>query len=101
VSFPFLTTPDETGIPNVPTPLTEELGQHLVRLALRGEQPAEMCGDCAFRLGSGPNRSYTAHDALMCLVQDVEFECHHGEDRECAGFQRALELSAEAKRRRE
>lgn len=91
--FPFLTTPDETGVPNTTTPLTEELGQHLVRLALRGEQPTEMCGGCAFRLGSFANRSYTSHDALMCLVSGEEFICHHGEDRQCAGFQRAIELS--------
>ena len=89
----FITTPEETGIPNQPTELTTELGQHLVRLALGNEQPAGMCGDCAFRLGSEPNRSYTAHDALMCLIEGVEFECHHGEDRACAGFKRAKERS--------
>lgn len=87
----FLTTPNETGIPNQTTPLTEEIGQHLVRLALGGEQPEGMCGGCAFRLGSFANRSYTSHDALMCLVSGKEFECHYGEDRPCAGFQRAAE----------
>lgn len=91
--FPFLTTPDETGIPNTTTPLTEELGRHLVRLALQNEQPKDMCGGCAFRLGSFANKSYTSHDALMCLVNDREFVCHHGEDRKCAGFQRAVELT--------
>lgn len=91
--FPFITTAEETGIPDTTTSLTEELGVHLVRLALHNEQPKDMCGDCAFRLGSFPNKSYTAHDALMCLVSDVEFECHHGEDRKCAGFQRAREIA--------
>lgn len=92
MNAPFLTTPDETGIPNTTTPETEELGFHLVRLSLNGEQPKDMCGGCAFRLGSFANRSYTSHDALMCLVSGAEFECHHGESRQCAGFQRALEL---------
>jgi hypothetical protein len=72
----FATTPDETGIPNVPTDETAALGKELVRLVLGNEQPVHMCRDCAFRLGSEPNRSYTAY---------------HGEERRCAGFQRATE----------
>lgn len=91
--FPFLTTPDETGILNHATDQTAEIGEHLVRLALGGEQPADMCADCAFRLGSFPNRSYTAHDALMCLISDGEFECHHGEDRPCAQSESKLAVS--------
>lgn len=90
----FLTTPEESSVPNHATPETEEFGKHLVRLALGNEQPDSMCHGCAFRLGSFANRSYTAHDALMCLIEGVEFECHHGDNRPCAGFQRARERSA-------
>ena len=89
MNLPFLITPEETGILNKPNELCAELGRQLVRLFLNNEQPTEMCHDCAFRLGSGPNRSYTAHDALACLMNGDEFMCHHGEDRACAGFQRA------------
>jgi hypothetical protein len=92
MSLPYLTTPEDTGIPNTPNDLCAELGRELVRLCLNNEQPKDMCHDCAFRLGSDPNRSYTAHDALASLINDVEFICHHGEDRPCAGFQRAHEL---------
>jgi hypothetical protein len=90
--LPHLTTPDETGIPNTPNDLCAELGRELVRLYLKNEQPKDMCGDCAFRLGRDPNRSATAHDALACLVNGEEFWCHHGEDRPCAGYQRAKEI---------
>lgn len=91
--LPYLTTDKGGGPPNEPNDLCAELGRELVRLCLNNEQPKEMCGDCAFRLGSDPNRSYTAHDALASLVNGVEFVCHHGEDRACAGYQRALQLS--------
>lgn len=64
----FLTTPENTRIANAPNDLCAELGSELVRLYLNNEQPKNMCGDCAFRLGSDPNRSATAHDALECLV---------------------------------
>lgn len=87
----FLTTPVDTGIPNGPTELTAALGRELVRLVLGNEQPPDMCRDCAFRLGSEPNQSYTAFDALKCVVEGIEFECHHGEERRCAGFARAIE----------
>lgn len=93
MTLPYLTTPDGSGAPNEPNELCEQLGRELVRLCLNNEQPKEMCGDCAFRLGSDPNRSYTAHDALACLVNGDEFICHHGNDRPCAGFQRAKQLS--------
>lgn len=93
MSLPYLTTPAETGIPNEPNDLCAQLGRELVRLFLNNEQPKDMCGDCAFRLGSDPNRSYTAHDALASLMNGVEFVCHHGEDRPCAGYQRALQLT--------
>lgn len=92
MQIPFLTTPEDTGIPNEPKDLCAELGRELVRLCLHNEQPKDMCHDCAFRLGSDPNRSATAHDALMCLMEGVDFDCHHGDERPCAGFQRAKEL---------
>lgn len=85
------TTPEPTGILNEPTPETEEIGRELVRLALGNEQPESMCGNCAFRLGSNPNRSFTSYDALNCLLLKVPFFCHHGEDRLCAGYLRAKE----------
>lgn len=87
----LVTTPDETGIPNLPTPETEALGRELIRLTLGSEQPASMCGDCAFRNGSQANRSFTSYDVLQCLLNEEPFYCHHGEDRPCAGFARAKE----------
>ena len=96
--LPYITTSEGKGEPNVPNDLCAELGRQLVRLCLNNEQPKDMCGDCAFRLGSDPNRSYTAHDALASLVNGDEFRCHHGADRLCAGFQRALALTAKTQR---
>jgi hypothetical protein len=91
--LPYLTAAEGSGGPNVPNDLCSELGRDLVRLCLQNEQPADMCADCAFRLGSLPNMSYTAHDALAALVNDDEFVCHHGKNRPCAGFQRARQLN--------
>jgi hypothetical protein len=90
--LPCLTS-EHGAVPNEPNELCAELGRELVRLCLSNEQPTEMCGDCAFRLGSVPNRSATAHDALAALVNGDNFICHHGENRPCAGFQRARERS--------
>jgi hypothetical protein len=87
----LITTPEPTGIPNLPTPETEAIGRELIRLALDNEQPADMCVDCALRSGSEPNRSFTSYDVLQCLLADVPFFCHHGENRPCAGFERAKE----------
>lgn len=95
MTLPYLTTPEDTGIPNEPNDLCAELGREVVRLYLNNEQPEGMCGDCAFRLGSAPNRSVTAHDALASLINGDEFICHHGDDRPCAGFQRAKRIQAE------
>ena len=86
--FSIPDTPD-TGVPNLPSPQGAELGRELARLTDAAEAEAlaqfpnqlPRCDDCAFRLGTPPNRSTaTLMDALKCVVEGVPFYCHKGVD---------------------
>lgn len=85
-------------IPNRPTPEGRAIGEHLARWAdaadseQRKQFPkmAERCVTCAFRKGTIPNGCpETVMDALKCVIEGVDFMCHHSpkDDREpCMGW---------------
>jgi len=73
-------------VPNRPTPEGEALGAQLARLTesalakLKLDFPKHMepCVTCAFRRGTLPNRCLsTTMDALKCVMEGVDFMCHH------------------------
>jgi hypothetical protein len=76
-------------IPNLPTPEGSALGAEMARLLApeiaryRAQYPdaPDLCGSCAFRLGTHPNGCATSlMDALKCLMEHRPFLCHETVD---------------------
>lgn len=93
MTFPFATTSEPTGIPNIPSLEGSELGRELARLAdseYRRTGRDTRCDDCAFRLGTVPNQcAGTLIDAFKCIVDGITFHCHQT-DRPCGGYVAAV-----------
>jgi hypothetical protein len=105
------------SVPNLPSEEGARLGSELARLAdvaeerqrkdFPGQHPR--CVDCAFTLGTEPNRSLpTLMDAMKCVIEKVPFYCHKGiaddgqPKRLCVGYMVLLSEAdtAERKQRR-
>ena len=90
------------GVPNLPTRSGAEVGVSVAEIAERGKEQlvkkglalGKRCDDCAFTLGTRPNRSVsTLADAVKCVTEGIPFYCHKGDDpgtRLCGGFTDAL-----------
>jgi hypothetical protein len=113
-------TPSGPGdsVPNLPSEEGALWGRDLARLAdvaearQRNAFPDQhpRCVDCAFTLGTEPNRSLpTLMDAMKCVIEKVPFYCHKGiadegkPKRLCVGYMLLLSEAdaAERKQRRE
>ena len=92
--YPFSTpgVPGSNAVPNLPSSMGEELGKQLARFAdIEAKAQPEArprCDDCAFKLGTTPNRCLsTVADALKCVVEREPFFCHKEDPPKlCAGF---------------
>jgi len=95
----------DSGVPNLPSKIGEELGAELARLTevelanVREQFPgaAPPCSECAFVRGTVPNRcGPTLMDAIKCVVEAEPFYCHKGMNendeprRICAGYMAAM-----------
>jgi hypothetical protein len=79
-------------IRNLPSPEGAAMGRHVARfvaaaLAKRKKRypnHKEPCGTCAFRLGTVANRcAATQMDALKCLIEGNQFDCHEKKNEGC------------------
>ena len=92
-------------IRNVPTPEGIKLGEQMARFADKSEvadyiaahpNARERCKTCAFRKGTLPNGCpATLMDAVKCLIEDHDFNCHENTEQICAGFLHAKIASAD------
>ena len=79
-----------TGVVNAPCEMGAQIGAELARLAAPAMETCGVtpCSDCAFRLGTPPNRSLaTVMDALKASAERTPFLCHTTrEPKACAGW---------------
>jgi len=80
------------------TPEGAEMGKTLAKWADEAEPKARLidpaipprCASCAFREGNhlASGSPYTQMDALKCLFEHIEFDCHdvHREGSLCSGY---------------
>ena len=82
-------------IPNRPTEEGRLLGKELARLTDKAELEAVAkfpnttvrCRTCAFRLGTVPNGCPgTVMDALKCVMEGTQFNCHEDTSLPCMGW---------------
>lgn len=76
---------------NRPTPEGRECGAQLSELFDDADQTRtvmrQRCTTCAFRLGTIPNGcEATVMDALKCVVEGLQFNCHEQQGKACAGW---------------
>lgn len=90
--------PEGDLVPNMPSPEGERAGRELARITEAGKAKllreglacGTRCDECAFTLGTVPNRCLpTVGDALKCVVEGIPFACHKGSEpgeRTCGGW---------------